>query len=287
MNIADLVQETTTGTSAATIVLGGATSADFRTFLEGFAVGMTDIPVTMRQGKIFESGRYTLTSATTLTQTLRTRSSAVGNAAVTFAAGAKSVVCGMDSSVATLFGAGPASISGGNAVGDVLTAVMAPGYTSTAGQWDVDGTAVAGATTLTTTRLQSAIGKGYGFTPTGIPFRATAPVTVAAAVQAKTVSSDTLTIFPTNYNEGNRILFLDAARTKSVIKNPAFNTVSMQVAPNSLPNGNNNGNWTEVYVLTPGQEVEVTADTRQWKARILDNAAVYNQKIVVESEASL
>lgn len=80
-------------------------------------------------------------------------------------------------------GAVPARITGGNKVGDVLTVERAEGWQFTTGQWYLDGVATGSATAgLTLTQLSAAIGKAYGFQPTGIPFRATAAVTVAADV---------------------------------------------------------------------------------------------------------
>nr|WP_145544776.1 SGNH/GDSL hydrolase family protein [Variovorax boronicumulans] len=80
-------------------------------------------------------------------------------------------------------GAAPAKITGGNQVGDVLTVEKAAGWQFTTGQWYLDGVATGSATAgLSLTQLAAAVGKAYGFQPTGIPFRALAAVTVAAGV---------------------------------------------------------------------------------------------------------
>jgi hypothetical protein len=93
MNFADGVQETTNATSAATVALLGAVAGGPRTFVAGFTVGATNIPV--RVGDAlgnFETGLYTLTSSALLTRTAILASSN-GGAAVAFPAGTKNVTC--------------------------------------------------------------------------------------------------------------------------------------------------------------------------------------------------
>lgn len=92
MQISDLVAETTSATSCATITLLGAV-AGFRTFASGFTVGATGIPVCVKSTTgAFEIGLFTLTSASLLTRT-SIISSSNGGAAVTFSAGTKDVNC--------------------------------------------------------------------------------------------------------------------------------------------------------------------------------------------------
>jgi len=95
MNIADLVKETTTSTSTATIGLAGAAGSEFRTFAgSGLAVGATRIPVKVGPDAngAWMLGMYTLTDAGTLTRTQILASSANG-ADVTLAAGTKTAMC--------------------------------------------------------------------------------------------------------------------------------------------------------------------------------------------------
>ena len=93
MNFTDGVQETTNATSAATVALLGAAAGGPRTFVAGFTVGATNIPV--RVGDAlgnFEIGLYTFTSSALLTRTAILASSN-GGAAVIFPAGTKTVTC--------------------------------------------------------------------------------------------------------------------------------------------------------------------------------------------------
>jgi len=109
MNFADRVKETTTSTSAAVIVLGGAV-AKFRSFASSLAVGDTGIPVSMDDGNgNWENGEYTLTNATTLTRTAIYASSN-GGAPTVFLAGAKEVFCTLASETLNGLRAGMPSI---------------------------------------------------------------------------------------------------------------------------------------------------------------------------------
>ena len=109
MNFADRVKETTTSTSAAVIVLGGAV-ANFRSFASSLAIGDTGIPVSMDDGNgNWENGEYTLTNATTLTRTAIYASSN-GGAPTVFPAGAKEVFCTLASETLNSLNAGMPSI---------------------------------------------------------------------------------------------------------------------------------------------------------------------------------
>ncbi len=105
MNYAPLVKESTTATSTATIALSGA-AVGFRSFAQSFAVGATQIAVTVRDAATgaFEDGEYTLTSSTLLTRTGVVASSN-GGAAVAFAAGTKTVICALSASQTAKFNA--------------------------------------------------------------------------------------------------------------------------------------------------------------------------------------
>ena len=148
MNFADRVKETTTSTSAAVIVLGGAV-AKFRSFASSLAIGDTGIPVSMDDGNgNWENGAYTLTNATTLTRTAIYASSN-GGAPTAFPAGTKEVFCTLASEALNeLVEALRAEIGAGNAgVRDIPFAVSVP--LSTAGQAFMPQTAVTGALTFT------------------------------------------------------------------------------------------------------------------------------------------
>lgn len=94
MNIADLVQETTTATDTSTITLLGATDG-CRTFasVPEFPIGTAGIPVCVNDGAgKWENASYTRTGAVTLTREAVTSSSNNG-APVAFSAGTKNVSC--------------------------------------------------------------------------------------------------------------------------------------------------------------------------------------------------
>lgn len=76
-------------------------------------------------------------------------------------------------------GVAPVRITGGNRVGDELTAQRGEGWQFTTGRWYLAGVAIGSATAgRTITQLAEAVGKSYAFQPTGLPFRAVANPTV-------------------------------------------------------------------------------------------------------------
>ncbi len=98
MNYADSVQETTTSTSTATIVLAGIVAGSAtQSFADAFTVGDTNIPVRIvADSGAWINGLYTLTDAATLTRTAILSSST--GADVTMPAGSKDVFCTLPAS---------------------------------------------------------------------------------------------------------------------------------------------------------------------------------------------
>jgi len=117
---------------------------------------------------------------------------------------------------------------------------------------------------------------------------ATTTVTPTAVAQTKTVVFDKLIIAPNNALNGVSTLFVDVNRTRAVLRNPITNTESFEIAPSNQPNNHfDNYNANEIYVLAPGQEIEMLNDTRRVMSRILNNVASYNQKLLMELEITL
>lgn len=124
MNVADRVKETTTVTSAATIILDGAV-AKFQAFAAAFAVGTAKIPVgTDDLNGNWENSEYTLTNANTLTRTA-IHSSSNGGAPVTFPAGVKEVSCTL-TAVAFNAALADAAASASSGVRDIAFALSVP-----------------------------------------------------------------------------------------------------------------------------------------------------------------
>jgi hypothetical protein len=102
MNFGDSIQETTAGTSTATIIVNGATIGN-RTFASGLTVGMTRIPLRAADDAgNWLTGEYTLTNSTTLTRTAIAASSN-GGANVTLAGTVRTITC---TPIASLFASG-------------------------------------------------------------------------------------------------------------------------------------------------------------------------------------
>lgn len=94
--IADFVFEITATAGTGPFTLGGARSADFRRFVQGYSVGDT-MPYSVYGGGQFETGKGTLTDANTLARTEVYNGSAGPGVAVDFAAGNKDIFSGINS----------------------------------------------------------------------------------------------------------------------------------------------------------------------------------------------
>lgn len=138
----------------------------------------------------------------------------------------------------------------------------------------VDGTAY----TLVASSTNAATGAG--------PASAGVSVTPVSTKTTKILSTDVVVVIQTASSSDTQLILVDPLRARSVFKAPATNTSPLQLAPSSATN-NGQYNFNELYTLAPGQELEVTGDTRRWMVRIPAGSAVFNQKIIREQEGSL
>lgn len=88
-------------------------------------------------------------------------------------------------------GGSQATISGVYKVGQTLTAIPAPGWSFTAGQWKRAGATISGATSLTYVQVTADIGQVLSFTPTNPVYAVTGGTTTADVPGAPTIGTAT------------------------------------------------------------------------------------------------
>lgn len=126
-----------------------------------------------------------------------------------------------------------------------------------------------------------AIAIGGGEQPSENTPAARAVKTIAAVTQTQLITSNS------SAATGQRLACAEKNRKRIVFKNPASNTVSIQIGQTQNDNINRNGSYTTSYTIAPGEELVCWYDQNQWYARQASATAVSNQSLTVESEVNV
>ena len=122
---------------------------------------------------------------------------------------------------------------------------------------------------------------GGGEQPSENTPAARAVKTIAAVTQTQLITSNS------SAATGQRLACAEKNRKRIVFKNPASNTVSIQIGQTQNDNINRNGSYTTSYTIAPGEELVCWYDQNQWYARQASATAVANQSLIVESEVNV
>jgi len=125
------------------------------------------------------------------------------------------------------------------------------------------------------------IAMGGGEQPSENTPAARAVKTIAAVTQTQLITSNS------SAATGQRLACAEKNRKRIVFKNPASNTVSIQIGQTQNDNINRNGSYTTSYTIAPGEELVCWYDQNQWYARQASATAVANQSLIVESEVNV
>jgi len=253
MKFAERLKFTATGTSAATITLSAAV-AGFRTLAQAITdgalkLGDTGVPFSIDDGAgNYETSLFTVTSTTALTRTSVLSSSAGGATPAAFTGANLSVVNSM-----------PADF------GSKLISAILDASGNTVGIQDPKGNAI----NLIARLLANA----------------TTPATPAVEHSFKCISSMTvITDLPHQYP--TRVVYAESKRKKLTFKNPASNTVSLELGFKKADNVlDPNASWTGSITIAPGQEAVIFFDDAQWWVRQAQTGIVAGQTLIIEREA--
>lgn len=253
MKCADRLKFTAIGTSAATITLSAAV-AGFRTLAQAIAdgalaVGDTGVPFSIDDGAgNCETSLFTVTSATVLTRNTVLSSSAGGKAPATFSG-----------STLTVFNSIPADFAS-----KLIVAIL-----------DVSGNTIG---------IQDPKGNPINLV-SRLLANANTPAPPAVECAFKSVSIVTvITDVPHQYPA--RIIYAEGKRKKTTFKNPATNTVSLELGFKKADNVlDPNATWNGSITIAPGQEVVAFFEDAQWWVRQAQTGITANQKLIIEREA--
>lgn len=88
-------------------------------------------------------------------------------------------------------------------------------------------------------------------------------------------------------NFSPRVAHAEKNRKRVTFKNPATNTVSLQLGLTQNDNMNGNQSFATSYTITPGEELACWYDENQWYARQTEVTAVANQYLIIETEVNV
>ncbi len=254
MKFAARLKFASTGTNAADLAAGAA-APGCRTLAQcisdgDLAVSDAGIAFTIEDGAgNWETSIFTITSSTQITRTSVLRSSAGGTTPAVFTGSALVVFNDVPASHLSKIVTASVDSSGG------MTGLVGP-----------DGKVIA---------------IGGGEQPSENTPAARAVKTIAAVTQTQLITSNS------SAATGQRLACAEKNRKRIVFKNPASNTVSIQIGQTQNDNINRNGSYTTSYTIAPGEELVCWYDQNQWYARQASATAVANQSLIVESEVNV